>query len=200
MKHSLPQLPYSFDALEPYLDARTMEIHYDKHHRTYVDKLNAALENYPELQELEVGELLSDLSRVPQEIRTAVRNNGGGHYNHSAFWKMMKPNGGGEPGGKIATAINEKFGNFAKFKEEFANAATALFGSGWAWLVVDSGELKIAQTNNQDSPVSDGRKPILGLDVWEHSYYLKYQNRRPEYIANWWNVVNWDRVEENYKS
>ncbi len=201
MKHTLPELPYGLDALEPYIDAKTMEVHHDKHHQAYVDKLNAALEGHEDLQELTVEEILSNLDRIPEEIRIAVKNNGGGHYNHSLFWKMMKHDGGGEPTGDLADAIAKKFGDISKFKESFANAAATLFGSGWVWLVENNdNELEIVQTRNQDSPISDGQKPLLGLDVWEHAYYLKYQNRRPEYIANWWNAVNWDKVEENYKS
>lgn len=201
MKHLLPELPYGFDALEPYIDAKTMEIHHGKHHQGYVDKLNAALEGHEDLQNLSVEELLADLNRVPEEIRTAVKNNGGGHYNHSLFWKTMKRDGSGDPTGEIADAINKKFGDASKFKETFANAAATLFGSGWAWLVLNKdNEVEIVQTHNQDSPISGGQKPLLGLDVWEHAYYLKYQNRRPEYIANWWNVVNWEQVNKNYKA
>jgi Fe-Mn family superoxide dismutase len=199
MKHTLPELPYAFNALEPHIDAKTMEIHYGKHHQGYVDKLNAALEGRADLQELSVEELLSDLDRVPEDIRTAVRNNGGGHANHSLFWKMMKP-GGGELQGELKEAIDRKFGDLSKFQEAFTNAAATLFGSGWAWLVVNKeGELEIIQTPNQDSPLSRGLKPVLGLDVWEHAYYLHYQNRRPEYINAWWNVVNWDNAEDNYR-
>ena len=200
MKHTLPELPYALNALEPHIDAKTMEIHYGKHHQGYVDKLNAALEGHADLQELNVEELLSDLDRVPEDIRTAVRNNGGGHANHSLFWKMMKPGGGGEPQGELKEAIDRKFGDLSKFQEAFTNAAATLFGSGWAWLIVNKeGELEIIQTPNQDSPLSRGLKPVLGLDVWEHAYYLHYQNRRPEYINAWWNVVNWDNAEDNYR-
>ena len=200
MKHILPELPYAFNALEPHIDAKTMEIHYGKHHQGYVDKLNAALEGHADLQELSVEALLTDLDRIPENIRTAVRNNGGGHANHSFFWKMMKSNGGGEPQGEIKEAIERQFGGFAKFQEIFANAATTIFGSGWAWLVVNKeGGLEIIQIANQDSPLSRGSKPVLGLDVWEHAYYLRYQNRRPEYITAWWNVVNWDNAEDNYR-
>ena len=200
MKHILPELPYAFNALEPHIDAKTMEIHYGKHHQGYVDKLNAALEGHADLQELSVEALLTDLDRIPENIRTAVRNNGGGHANHSLFWKMMKPDGGGEPQGEIKEAIERQFGGFVKFQETFANAAATLFGSGWTWLVVNNEkELEIIQTTNQDSPLSRGSKPVLGLDVWEHAYYLHYQNRRPEYINAWWNVVNWDNAEDNYR-
>ncbi|MCL5016054.1 MAG: superoxide dismutase [Patescibacteria group bacterium] len=199
MKHILPELPYSLDALEPYIDAKTMEIHHSKHHQSYVDKLNAALDGHEDLLELSVEHLLTDLDKVPEEIRTAVKNNAGGHYNHSMFWKMMKHDGGGDPTGDVAEAINGEFGDFSKFKELFANAAATLFGSGWAWLVINKdNKLDVTQTHNQDSPISVGQKPLLGLDVWEHAYYLKYQNRRPEYIANWWNTVNWEQIEENY--
>ncbi|MDE2099828.1 MAG: superoxide dismutase [Patescibacteria group bacterium] len=201
MKHILPELPYAFNALEPHIDAKTMEIHYGKHHQGYVDKLNAALEGHADLQELSVETLLTDLDRIPENIRTAVRNNGGGHANHSLFWKMMKPDGGGEPQGEIKEAIERQFGGFVKFQETFANAAATLFGSGWTWLVVNNEkELELIQTTNQDSPLSRGSKPVLGLDVWEHAYYLRYQNRRPEYIAAWWNVVNWEDVEDNYRN
>lgn len=198
-KHALPNLPYPHDALEPYIDAQTMQIHHGKHHATYVNNLNAALEKYPELQNKSVEELLKDINSVPEDIRTAVRNNGGGHHNHSLFWRIMGPNKGGEPTGALADAINKAFGSFAAFKEEFTKAATTRFGSGWAWLVVDKdGNLKVISTPNQDSPLMEGLTPILGLDVWEHAYYLKYQNRRPEYIENFWNVVNWAAVKEHY--
>src|SRR5690606_4755013 len=199
-KHALPDLPYPHDALEPYIDAQTMQIHHGKHHATYVNNLNAALEKYPELQNKSVEELLKDINSVPEDIRTALRNNGGGHHNHSLFWRIMGPNKGGEPTGALADAINKAFGSFAAFKEEFTKAATTRFGSGWAWLVVDKdGNLKVISTPNQDSPLMEGLTPILGLDVWEHAYYLKYQNRRPEYIQNWWNVVDWDAVSEEYQ-
>lgn len=206
-KFELPALPYSFDALEPHIDAKTMEIHHTKHHGTYVTKLNEALEKWPEGQGKTLRELLANLESIPDEaIRKAIRNHGGGHYNHSLFWRMMGPPSpkateGQAPSGELADAINSTFGDFTKFKEEFTKAATGVFGSGWAWLVVDSaGKLKVVTTPNQDSPISQGQKPILGLDVWEHAYYLKYQNRRPEYIEAWWNVVNWDQVAENLKS
>jgi len=199
MAHTLPELPYSYDALEPYIDARTMEIHHSKHHNGYVNKLNAALEKYPELQDLPVETLLRNINSVPEDIRTAVRNNGGGHANHSLFWTIMGPNAGGAPSGELAVAIEQAFGSFDAFKELFSNAAATRFGSGWAWLVVDGfGKLAVYSSANQDSPYMNGHTPILGLDVWEHAYYLKYQNRRPEYISNWWNVVNWEAVAERY--
>lgn len=199
MTHQLPSLPYSYDALEPYIDAKTMEIHYTKHHQTYVDKLNETLQKHPDLENKPLEELLSDLNSVPEDIRTAVRNHGGGHFNHSLFWKMMKKDGGGPATGSAAEEINKKFGSFESFKEEFSKAATARFGSGWAWLVKDSlGALSVTSTANQDTPLSEGLTPILALDVWEHAYYLKYQNRRPEYIENWWNVINWEEVEKNF--
>lgn len=199
MAHELPKLPYSYDALEPHIDARTMEIHYTKHHQTYINNLNAALEKHPDLQGKSVEDLLKNLNAIPEDIRTAVRNNGGGHLNHTMFWPMMSPNGGGEPKGELAGVINSAFGNFANFKDQFSKAAAGRFGSGWAWLCVDKGgKLTITSTPNQDNPISDGLKPILGLDVWEHAYYLKYQNRRADYIAAWWNVVNWDQIARNY--
>ena len=196
MKHTLPELSYGYDALEPFIDARTMEIHHTKHHQTYVDKLNAALEGHDALQRLSVEQLVRNLNEVPEAIRTAVRNHGGGHANHSFFWPLLKQ--GVTPGGPAMEAIVKRFGSQEKFKEDFSNAAALLFGSGWAWLVVDRGELEIVTTPNQDSPLSQGRIPIIGLDVWEHAYYLKYQNRRPDYIAAFFNVINWDRVNENY--
>jgi Fe-Mn family superoxide dismutase len=195
----LPPLPYAFDALEPHIDARTMQIHHDKHHATYVANLNKAVAEFPDLGKQPVGDLLKDLSAVPEKIRAAVRNQGGGHYNHSLFWQMMKKNGGGEPSGELAKAIDKKFGGFGAFKTQFAKAAAGQFGSGWAWLVADGGDLKIEATPNQDSPVSAGKRPLLGLDVWEHAYYLKYQNRRADYIAAWFNVINWDDVAERFK-
>jgi Fe-Mn family superoxide dismutase len=201
MAYELPKLDYPFDALEPYIDARTMEIHHDKHHGGYVKKTNAALESHPDLASKSIDDLLSDLSAVPEDIRTAIRNNGGGHSNHSLFWKVMAPGAGGEPEGALAEAISGKFGDFDSFKSEFSKAAGSRFGSGWAWLVKDaSGGLKVVSTANQDSPLSDGMQPILGLDVWEHAYYLKYQNRRPEYVEAWWNVVNWDEVAKRFES
>ncbi|MBM7542396.1 superoxide dismutase [Amphibacillus cookii] len=197
-KFELPELPYAYDALEPHIDKETMNIHHTKHHNTYVTKLNAALEGYSELQTLTVEELLNDLSKLPADIRTAVRNNGGGHANHSLFWTLLSPNGGGNPSGELADAITAKFGDFESFKEEFAAAATGRFGSGWAWLVINNGELEITSTPNQDTPISEGKTPILGLDVWEHAYYLKYQNKRPDYISAFWNVVDWNKVAELY--
>ncbi|HEX3033598.1 MAG TPA: superoxide dismutase [Thermodesulfobacteriota bacterium] len=199
MAHQLPKLPYGYDALEPHIDARTMEIHYTKHHQGYVNNLNAALEKHPELQKKSVEDLLRDLNSIPEDIRTAVRNNGGGHFNHSLFWPLMSPNGGGEPKGDLAGAIDSAFGSFTSFKEQFSKAAAGRFGSGWAWLCVDnSGKLIINSTPNQDNPVSEGLRPVLGLDVWEHAYYLKYQNRRADYISEWWNVVNWEQAAKNY--
>ncbi|MCI0454437.1 MAG: superoxide dismutase [Candidatus Dadabacteria bacterium] len=199
MPHELPKLPYNYDALEPHIDARTMEIHHTKHHQTYVNNLNAALEKRPALQSKSVEELVKDLNAVPEDIRAAVRNNGGGHLNHSMFWHMMSPHGGGEPKGDLVSAIKSSFGDLAGFKDQFSKAATGRFGSGWAWLCLDKGrKLIINSTPNQDNPISDGLKPILGLDVWEHAYYLKYQNRRADYITAWWNVVNWAEVAKNY--
>jgi Fe-Mn family superoxide dismutase len=198
MAYELPQLPYEYDALEPHIDKETMNIHHTKHHNTYVTNLNKALEGHSDLASKPVEELISNLDEVPESIRTAVRNNGGGHANHSLFWKLLSPNGGGEPGGELKTAIENKFGSFDKFKEEFEAAGAGRFGSGWAWLVVSNGDLEIMSTPNQDSPLMEGKKPILGLDVWEHAYYLKYQNRRPEYMKAFWNVVNWNEVEKLY--
>jgi Fe-Mn family superoxide dismutase len=197
-KFELPELPYAYDALEPTIDKETMNIHHTKHHNTYVTKLNGALEGHADLQEKSLEELLSNLDAVPESARTAVRNNGGGHANHTLFWKIMSPNGGGEPSGELADKINSKFGSFDKFKEEFEAAAAGRFGSGWAWLVLDNGEVQITSTPNQDTPVMEGKTPLLGLDVWEHAYYLKYQNKRPDYAKAFWNVVNWDEVEKNY--
>jgi Fe-Mn family superoxide dismutase len=200
MAHELPPLPYDFAALEPHIDAQTMQIHHDKHHAAYVNNLNAALEKYPQLQSKSAEELISDLNSVPEDIRTAVRNNGGGHVNHSMFWKIMGPNGGGEPTGAIASAIREAFGDFETFKQQFNDAGVKRFGSGWAWLVRGAGgKLQITSTANQDNPMSEGMYPILGNDVWEHAYYLKYQNRRPDYLAAWWNVVNWDEVNRRFE-
>ena len=199
MAHELPDLPYGYDALEPHIDAETMRIHHTKHHQGYVNNLNAALEKHPELGEKTVEQLLSDLDSVPQDIRTAVRNNGGGHANHSLFWPCMAPGAGGAPSGELAAAVDSAFGSFEAFRESFAKAAATRFGSGWAWLCAGGGgELLITSTANQDNPVSEGLKPILGLDVWEHAYYLNYQNRRPDYVKAWWNVVNWERVGENF--
>jgi Fe-Mn family superoxide dismutase len=198
MAHELPPLPYAADALEPHIDTRTMEIHHGKHHAAYVANLNKALEGHAELQQKTIADLVSDLAAVPQQIRTAVRNNGGGHINHSLFWKVMKPGGGGEPTGDLAAAIASTFGSFDDFKTKFSQAGVTRFGSGWAWLFVKDRKLEIASTANQDSPVMEDARPILGLDVWEHAYYLHYQNRRPDYIQAWWNVVNWDEVAENF--
>jgi Fe-Mn family superoxide dismutase len=192
--HQLPELGYSFNVLEPYIDAQTMEIHHDKHHATYVTKLNEALEKAPELQSKTVEELLKDINSVPEEIRTAVRNNGGGHANHTMFWEIMKPGGAKLPAGKVAEAINSAFGSFDDFKAKVIDAGITRFGSGWAWLVDNGGKLEIYSTANQDSPIMEGKKPILGVDVWEHAYYLKYQNKRPDYLEAWWNVVHWDEV------
>lgn len=194
MAYELPSLPYGHDALEPHIDARTMEIHHGKHHQGYVTKLNAALEKHADLQGKSVEDLIADIDSVPDDIRGAVRNNGGGHANHSLFWQVMAPGGGGEPGGTLADGINAAFGDFASFKTTFSNAAATRFGSGWAWLVLDGGGLAVESTPNQDSPLMAGKTPILGLDVWEHAYYLNYQNRRPDYVAAWWNVVNWEEV------
>lgn len=198
-KYELPQLPYAYDALEPHIDKETMNIHHTKHHNTYVTNVNAALESYPELAAKSVEDLISNMEEVPEAIRTAVRNNGGGHANHSLFWTILSPNGGGEPVGELAAAINAKFGSYAAFKEEFAKAATTRFGSGWAWLVVNNGEIEVTSTPNQDSPLMEGKTPVLGLDVWEHAYYLNYQNRRPDYISAFWNVVDWNAVEKRYQ-
>lgn len=196
MSHTLPTLPYAYGALEPYIDARTMEIHHTKHHQAYIDKLNAALESHPELQDRSVEELLTNLNDIPEDIRTAVRNHGGGHANHSLFWTLLKT-GITMPAG-LEDAIIQAFGGVDQFKEQFAAAATGQFGSGWAWLVVSNGALEIMATPNQDSPLSQGKLPILALDVWEHAYYLKYQNKRPDYITAFWNVVDWERVNELY--
>jgi superoxide dismutase, Fe-Mn family len=195
--HVVPPLPYAFDALEPYIDKLTMEIHHDKHHGAYVTNLNKALEGHADLQALSIEDLLTHLDRVPENIRTAVRNNGGGHMNHSMFWKIMKKGGGGEPKGKVAEAIQSSFGSFADFKTKFSQAGVTRFGSGWAWLMYKDGKLTVDSTPNQDNPVMNGAKPVMGLDVWEHAYYLKYQNKRPDYIEAWWNVVNWDEIEKN---
>ena len=197
MAFELPKLPYAYDALEPHIDAQTMEIHHTRHHNTYVTNLNAAVEG-TEYADKDLIELISNINALPADKQTAVRNNGGGHANHSLFWEILTPGGSKTPTGELASAIDAKFGSFDAFKEEFAKAASGRFGSGWAWLVVDNGELKITSTPNQDSPYMEGQTPILGLDVWEHAYYLKYQNRRPDYIAAFWNVVNWDVVAEKY--
>ncbi|HHC8179212.1 TPA: superoxide dismutase [Enterococcus faecium] len=200
MTYTLPDLPYAYDALEPYIDEETMHLHHDKHHNTYVTNLNSAIEKYPELGEKTIEELLSDMDAIPTDIKTAVRNNGGGHANHSFFWEIMAPNVGGEPTGEIKEAINEAFGDFSSFKEEFKKAAAGRFGSGWAWLVMENGKLAITSTANQDSPLMEGKTPILGLDVWEHAYYLKYKNVRPDYIAAFWNVINWDEVNKRFEA
>jgi Fe-Mn family superoxide dismutase len=199
MAFTLPKLPYEFNALEPHIDAKTMEIHHDKHHQAYINNLNAAIEKHPELASKSVEDLLKDLSAVPEDIRTAVRNNGGGHWNHSMFWEIMGPKAGGEPSGALGDAIKKAFGDFKTFKEKLAAAGVGQFGSGWAWLVKDKGgALSVVATPNQDNPMSNGMTPILGVDVWEHAYYLNYQNRRPDYIAAWWNVVNWDSVSKRF--
>jgi Fe-Mn family superoxide dismutase len=195
MAFTLPPLPYPYDALEPHIDEATMKLHHGKHHQAYVDKLNAAIAA-SEWESKSLDEIMVSLDKVPDKIKAAVRNNGGGHYNHSLFWQWMSPTGGGEPTGKVAEAINSKFGSFAKFKEEFEAAGMSRFGSGWVWLIQDGSELSITTTPYQDCPVSEGKKVLLGNDLWEHAYYLKYQNRRPEYLAAWWRVVNWDKVTE----
>jgi Fe-Mn family superoxide dismutase len=199
MAHELPKLPYPFDALEPHIDAKTMEIHHGKHHGAYVTNLNAALDKHPDLHKKSLDDLLKNLNSVPEDIRTAVRNNGGGHLNHSMFWTIMKKGGGGEPKGELATAINGAFGNFAGFKEKLTNAGMTRFGSGWAWLIVGKdGKLAVISTANQDNPVMEGQKPVMGVDVWEHAYYLKYQNLRKNYLDAWWNVANWDEISARY--
>lgn len=204
MAYTLPDLPYAFGALEPHIDARTMEIHHGKHHAAYVSKLNAAIEGKTDLQSKSIEDLIAHLSAVPDDIRAAVRNNGGGHYNHSLFWTVLGPNAGGKPEGELADAITKDFGGFDAFKEKFSTAAATRFGSGWAWLTVSEGKLCVCSTPNQDSPIMDIAEckgtPILGLDVWEHAYYLKYQNRRPDYIAAFWNIVNWGAVAQRYNA
>ena len=197
-KHELGALPYDFAALEPHIDTMTMQIHHGKHHAAYVNNLNAALDKHPDLYEKSVEALISDLNSVPEDIRTAVRNNGGGHVNHTMFWLLMSPQGGGAPTGDLATAIDAAFGSFDEFKAQFADAGMKRFGSGWAWLVIDDGQLSITSTPNQDNPLMEGKRAILGVDVWEHAYYLKYQNRRADYLAAWWNVVNWNAVSALY--
>jgi superoxide dismutase, Fe-Mn family len=199
MPHSLPALPYNHGALEPHIDAQTMQIHHGKHHQTYVTNLNAALDKHPELHNKSLDDLMRSVNSVPEEIRTAVRNNGGGHWNHSLFWPLMGPNAGGAPSGAAADAINSSFGSFDKFKEQFQAAAIGRFGSGWAWLVDNGGKLEITSTPNQDNPLMDGKKAVLGVDVWEHAYYIKYQNRRADYLTAWWNVVNWNEVNRLLK-
>ena len=196
MAHELPPLPYAYDALEPHVDEETMRIHHGKHHAAYIAKLDAALEKHPDLQSKSLDELMGDLASVPEDIRTAVRNNGGGHWNHSMFWQVMGPNAGGDPTGKVAEAIPASFGNFDSLKDQFAKAAVGRFGSGWVWIVVDGDTLSVVSTPNQDNPLMDGKCAILGLDVWEHAYYLNYQNRRPDYVKAWWNVVNWVEVNK----
>ncbi|WP_342499630.1 superoxide dismutase SodA [Bacillus sp. FSL M7-0791] len=198
MAFKLPELPYAYDALEPHIDKETMTIHHTKHHNTYVTNLNKAIEGVSALEDQSIEELVANLNSVPENIRTAVRNNGGGHANHSLFWTLLSPNGGGAPTGELADAIEKELGGFEKFKSDFAAAAAGRFGSGWAWLVVNDGKLEITSTPNQDSPLTEGKTPILGLDVWEHAYYLNYQNRRPDYISAFWNVVNWDEVARLY--
>jgi Fe-Mn family superoxide dismutase len=201
MAYELPPLPYPFDALEPHIDAKTMEIHHDKHHQAYITNANNALKDYPQLAAKPVEELIADLSAVPEAIRTAVRNNAGGHANHSFFWLILGPNAGGSPKGRLADAITSTFGSFDQFKEKFQAAGAGRFGSGWAWLVINkAGSLEISSTPNQDSPIMDGLKPMFGVDVWEHAYYLKYQNRRPDYLKAVWNVINWDAVGEHFKA
>jgi Fe-Mn family superoxide dismutase len=198
MPYQLPPLPYAFDALEPHIDAKTMEIHHDKHHATYVNKLNEALASHPDLQAKSVEDLLRGIDQVPEAIRGAVKNHGGGHANHSLFWEVMGPNAGGAPSGAIADALASAFGTFESFKEKLTNAAANQFGSGWGWLVVSAGKLEVIAKPNQDSPLMEGKTPILGVDVWEHAYYLKYQNRRPDYLSAWWNTVNWPAVAQRY--
>jgi Fe-Mn family superoxide dismutase len=199
MAFELPKLPYAVDALEPYIDAQTMTIHHDKHHQAYVTNLNGAIEKHPELGKKSLEDLLMDLNSVPEDVRTVVRNHGGGTWNHSMFWEIMGPNAGGAPKGELAQAVDAAFGSFDAFKSEFERAANGRFGSGWAWLVKKANDLAIVSTANQDNPMSEGMAPVLGIDVWEHAYYLKYQNRRAEYVTNWWNVVNWDAVAARYR-
>ena len=200
-RHEVPSLPYAYDALEPHIDARTMEIHHTKHHAGYVNKLNAALENHPEFADISLDNLLQNLANLPEPIRTAVRNNGGGHANHSLFWPLMSPGGGGDPVGDLAVAIDRAFGSLDGFKQKFSAAAATRFGSGWAWLSIDnSSQLIVHSTANQDSPLTEGLQPVIGLDVWEHAYYLKYQNRRPDYVGAWWNVINWEQAEANFQA
>jgi superoxide dismutase, Fe-Mn family len=200
MPYQLPALPYAFDALEPHIDAKTMEIHHDKHHATYVNKLNEALANHPDLGAKPVEDLLRGIDQVPEQIRGAVRNHGGGHANHSLFWQIMGPNAGGTPSGELADALQQAFGSFESFKEKLTNAAANQFGSGWGWLVVSGGKLDVIARPNQDSPLMEGKTPLLGVDVWEHAYYLKYQNRRPDYLAAWWSTINWPEVAKRYSA
>ena len=199
MAYELPPLPYAYNALEPYIDEQTMQLHHDKHHQAYVTNLNNALQGQTQFENMPIDELVRHINEVPENIRTAVRNNGGGHANHSMFWQIMKPNGGGEPTGDLANAINQAFGSFDALKTQFNDAGAKRFGSGWAWLVYQNGQLAVTSTPNQDSPLMDGVYPIMGNDVWEHAYYLKYQNRRPEYLAAWWNVVNWDEINKRFQ-
>jgi Fe-Mn family superoxide dismutase len=199
MPHVLPPLPYAADALEPHIDAQTMEIHHDKHHKAYVDNLNKALESAPELADLPVDRLIANLSAVPEAIRMMVRNNGGGHANHTMFWEIMGPGGGGEPSGALGAAIADAFGSLDSLKQQINDAGVKRFGSGWSWLSMDGGNLRVESTANQDNPLMEGRQPVFGVDVWEHAYYLKYQNRRPDYLAAWWNTVNWDAVAARYE-
>jgi Fe-Mn family superoxide dismutase len=199
MAHALPPLPYAHDALEPHIDKQTMEIHHGKHHAAYVNNLNAALEKHPELQSKSVEDLVKGIASVPEDIRTAVRNNGGGHVNHAMFWQIMAPNAGGAPTGAIASAIDAAFGSFDAFKEQFGKAAAGRFGSGWVWVVDNGGKIAIESTANQDNPLMEGKKPVFGVDVWEHAYYLKYQNRRPDYVSAWWNVANWAEINRRLK-
>jgi superoxide dismutase, Fe-Mn family len=199
MAFTLPPLPYDFSALEPHIDAKTMEIHHGKHHQTYVNNLNAAIEKAPELASKSIDDLMRNVNTLPEAVRTPIRNNGGGHWNHSVFWQIMAPKAGGEPGGALGAAIKSAFGDFAKFREQFSAAGVGRFGSGWAWLINTGGKLSIVSTPNQDNPLMEGQKAIMGLDVWEHAYYLKYQNRRPDYINAWWNVVNWKEVEKRFQ-
>jgi len=198
MAHSVPPLPYDYNALEPHIDEQTMRIHHDKHHAAYVNNLNAALEKHPELQNKSAEDLIKDINTIPEAIRGAVRNNGGGHVNHTMFWEIMGPGKGGEPTGKIGDAIKSTFGSFDTFKTQLNDAGVKRFGSGWAWLVDAGGKLVIESTANQDNPMMEGKKPVFGVDVWEHAYYLKYQNRRPDYLAAWWNVINWDEVNKRF--
>lgn len=198
MAFELPELPYAYDALEPHIDEATMKLHHDKHHATYVEKTNGALEKHPELAEKTIEELVADLQSVPEDVRTVIRNNGGGHANHTFFWEILSPNGGGEPTGALKEAIEETFGSFDKFKEELSAAAAGQFGSGWGWLVLNNGKLEVTSTANQDSPLTEGRTPIIGVDVWEHAYYLNYQNKRPAYLEAFWNVVNWEEAGKRY--
>ena len=200
MAYEVPPLPYDYSALEPYIDTQTMQLHHDKHHAAYVNNLNAAIQSHAQFASLPVEQLIQRLNELPENIRTAVRNNGGGHANHSMFWRIMTPNGGGQPGGDLANAINSTFGSFDQFKAAFNDAGVKRFGSGWAWLILDqNGNLQVISTANQDSPLMEGNFPIMGNDVWEHAYYLKYQNRRPEYLNAWWNVVNWNEIEKRFQ-